>query len=122
MQAQTEGYCEWKQGSLVVKVPRELGHHEADQLRQEADRLIDSCQVRQLVFDFSQTEFMDSAGIGVIIGRCRAMGYHGGSVVARNLSGRLQKIFAVSGLHKLIQTEPREAAGRKKEDDNAGAE
>lgn len=105
MQTHTEKYCELKEGCLLVHVPQELDHHEANQLRQETDRLIDACHVRQLVFDFSGTEFMDSSGIGVIIGRCRAMSYHGGEVYARNVSGRLEKIFMVSGLHKLIQTE-----------------
>lgn len=96
-------HCEWKDGYLLVHVPRELDHHYAGELRMEADRLIDECHVKELVFDFSETEFMDSAGIGVIIGRCKNMGYYGGVVSARNLNGRVKKIFTVSGLHKLIR-------------------
>ena len=105
MQIHTEKYCELCGNCLLVHVPRELDHHEAGQLRQEVDGMINAGHVRQLVFDFSRTEFMDSSGIGVMIGRCRAMGYHGGEVIARNLSSRLEKIFLASGLHKLIQTE-----------------
>lgn len=95
---------EIRDGSLRVFMPRELDHHEAGKLRAQTDLLIENYQIRQLVFDFSQTEFMDSSGIGVIIGRCRNMGYFGGEVVAQNLNGRVQKIFTISGLHKIIRT------------------
>lgn len=100
-----EKYCELKEGCLTVHVPKELDHHEASQMKMEADLLIDACQVKVLVFDFKETEFMDSSGIGVIIGRCRTMGYYGGEVFATNLNGRIKKIFEVSGLHKLIRTD-----------------
>ncbi len=98
-----ENQYEVKDGCLIIHMPRELDHHEASQLKMQADLLIEGCQIRRLVFDFSETEFMDSSGIGVIIGRCRNMGYYGGEVSAINLSERLEKIFMVSGLHKLIK-------------------
>ncbi len=100
-----ETYCELKDGYLLVHVPRELDHHRAGSLRMEADLLIDAYQVRKVVFDFSGTEFMDSSGIGVIIGRSRNMGYCGGEVTAQNLNERIRKIFMVSGLHKIVKTE-----------------
>lgn len=98
-------YCELQDGKLRIQVPRELDHHEANQLKAEADMLIEAYQVKHLIFDFSETEFMDSSGIGVIIGRCRNVGYYGGDVSAQNLSDRLKKIFRVSGLHTLIQVD-----------------
>lgn len=45
---------------------------------------------------------MDSSGIGVIIGRCRNLGYSGGDVSACNLNDRVEKIFSASGLKKII--------------------
>ena len=48
---------------------------------------------------------MDSSGIGVIIGRCKSMGFAGGEVSARNLNERLKKIFIVSGLQKIVKTD-----------------
>ncbi|MGN0142140.1 MAG: anti-sigma factor antagonist [Roseburia sp.] len=93
-----------QEGKLVVWVPRELDHHEAAKLRAETDLMIESYHVKKLIFDFSRTEFMDSSGIGVIIGRCRNMGYFGGEVMAQNLNERIQKIFTISGLHKMIKT------------------
>lgn len=92
-----------KDGCMRISMPREVDHHFAEQLRKEADLLIGACHVRSLVFDFAETEFMDSSGIGVLIGRCKNMGYSGGRVSAENLNERIQKIFIVSGLHKMIQ-------------------
>lgn len=91
-----------KDGHLTVQMPKEIDHHCAKELRQDIDRMIEVSHVRTLVFDFSQTEFMDSSGIGVLIGRCRNLGYSGGSVQAVHVNDRVQKIFMVSGLNKLI--------------------
>ncbi len=100
-----ECHYELTKGCLTISMPKELDHHSAEQLRQEADLLIDSYRVRNLIFDFSGTEFMDSSGIGVLIGRCRNMNYCGGSVKAKHMNARIQKIFRISGLHKLMETE-----------------
>lgn len=100
-----ECHYELKAGCLTISMPKELDHHSAEQLRMEADLLIDSYRVRSLVFDFAGTEFMDSSGIGVLIGRCRNMNYCGGSVTARHMNERIQKIFRISGLHRLMETE-----------------
>lgn len=98
------GY-EQKGGKLTVFIPKELDHHEAGKLRAEVDMLIDTYRARCLVFDFSNTEFMDSSGIGVVIGRCRNMNFSGGEVYAKNLNERVEKIFTVSGLKKIIKIE-----------------
>lgn len=89
-------------GHMTIQMPKEIDHHCAKELRQDIDRMIEVSHVRNVTFDFSQTEFMDSSGIGVLIGRCRNLGYSGGSVQAIHVNGRVQKIFMVSGLNKLI--------------------
>lgn len=93
---------ETKTGSLRVYAPREIDECAASELRTELDMLIDNYQIRRLIFDFAETEFMDSSGIGMLIGRSRKMGYAGGYVEADHLNGRVQKIFALAGLPKLI--------------------
>ena len=55
---------EMGQGKLRVVVPKELDHHLATQLKEEADLLIETYHVKTLIFDFTNTEFMDSSGIG----------------------------------------------------------
>ncbi len=98
-----------KDGCMRIAMPKEVDHHCAEQLRKEADLLIGAYHIRRLVFDFAETEFMDSSGIGVVIGRCKNMGYGGGEVLAEHLNERIQKIFIVSGLHKMIRVMPKEA-------------
>lgn len=90
---------------LTILMPQEVDHHVARHMSREVDCLIDSWHVRTLVFDFGETEFMDSSGIGVLIGRKKTMDMHGGRVRAVNLSGRAMKIFEKSGLPQIIETE-----------------
>lgn len=88
---------------LVIRMPREVDHHSSETLRQETDGLLLRYPVRSLVFDFQDTVFMDSSGIGVILGRCRNLRFAGSHVTAVHLNGQIQKIFQVSGLHKVIE-------------------
>ena len=91
---------------LMVKMPQEVDHHKSGYISKTADDYIMKEGVGNVVFDFEDTRFMDSSGIGVLIGRCKKMGYGGGEVVAEHLSERIQKIFVVSGLHKMIRVAP----------------
>ncbi|MCI5919741.1 MAG: anti-sigma factor antagonist [Roseburia sp.] len=99
---------ELKGGNLTIRMPKELDHHCASQIQVEADLLLQSYLVKRLVFDFSETEFMDSSGIGVIIGRYQNLRYAGGEVVASHLNARMSKIFVISGLHKIVKIEKEE--------------
>ena len=92
-------------GRLLVRMPRELDHHHAGQLRMEIDYLMAAYPVRTIAFDFKDTVFMDSSGIGVIIGRCKNLNFSGGHVTAIHLNEQIQKIFKVSGLYKIIEVE-----------------
>lgn len=95
-----KGFC------LIVHVPTELDHHVAKSIQEDVDSMISTYGVRTVVFDFENTEFMDSSGIGVILGRCRNLSFSGGKVKAVNLvNDRVKKIFAMAGLHKVIQVE-----------------
>ncbi len=94
---------EIKEPNLVVWVPKELDHHQADIVRREVERIQQVYHIKNLTFDFSETEFMDSSGIGMLIGRSRSLGFCNGEVYARNLSGRVEKIFQASGLFKIIK-------------------
>lgn len=93
------------EGELVIPMPQELDHHAAKTLGREIDFLIDTWQIKRLVFDFKDTEFMDSSGIGVIIGRKKTMDLYGGRVCALHLGDRVQQIFEKSGLLRLVEIE-----------------
>lgn len=64
---------------LVLKVTGELDHHCADELRRRIDREILRTLVKDVVFDFTELTFMDSAGIGVLMGRYRTVSHLGGT-------------------------------------------
>lgn len=84
-------------------MPKEVDQHIANDVRIFLEQMIAAEQVRELIFDFSETEFMDSAGVGVIIGRCRTLSYYNGKVYATNIGERVDKIFRASGLYKIVE-------------------
>ena len=92
-----------EKGCLVVYVPRELDHHQANRIRSETELLIDTYHVRHLVFDFTETEFMDSSGIGLIMGRYRAMGLRGDCIRATGGSAYIEKLLHLSGVYKFVE-------------------
>ena len=92
-----------KGNSLIVYVPRELDHHFAEQVTKEVDAELLRGTVKQLVFDFSDTTFMDSSGIGMLMGRKRLLGYSGGTVSAIHVSDRLKKIMELSGISRYVE-------------------
>ena len=97
--------CEYvlKNNVLRILVPGELDHHVASQIQQETDLLVGTDCIHRIVFDFKNTEFMDSSGIGVILGRYKNMKFSGGTVEAEHVNERIRKIFAMSGMEDLIK-------------------
>ena len=89
--------------SLSYQMPKEVDHHVAKEICQELDRLIETYGILELVLDFSQTEFMDSSGIGVVIGRSKTMRFRGGSIVATGVGKRVDTILRSAGLYQLLQ-------------------
>lgn len=88
---------------LVYTMPTEVDHHVAKDMCQELDMLVESYRIRELVLDFAQTEFMDSSGIGVVIGRSKTMHFYGGVLSACNIGKRVDTILRSAGLYKIIQ-------------------
>lgn len=87
---------------LLIELPKELDHYSADIIREGADRIFARENIKNIVFDFKNTSFMDSSGIGVIIGRYKNVRFIGGSVGAIHVSDRIKKIFTISGLYKIV--------------------
>lgn len=87
---------------LIYHVPLELDHRSATQIRNQIDCLIDGAGVREVIFDFSNTDFMDSSGIGVVIGRHKKLMLYEGKVMAYGVNERIEKLFRASGLNRII--------------------
>ncbi len=88
--------------TLTISLPAEIDHHSSEQIRREADRLVQKKNIRCILFDFSDAVFMDSSGIGMIIGRYKMMRFMGGSVMAINVGERMKQILTMSGIYRVI--------------------
>ena len=88
---------------LTVYLPREVDHPAADEIRRESDNILRKNYIRTMVFDFSETMFMDSSGIGAIMGRYRMIQLINGEVWAVHTNARIKKILTLSGMTKIMQ-------------------
>ena len=87
---------------LVVEITEEIDHHVAEKIRRKVDNEITRYMPRKTIFDFSRVSFMDSAGIGMLIGRYKMMKLIGGSLEIVNISETVKRILEMSGINKII--------------------
>ena len=87
---------------LVLKITEEIDHHSAEKIRRIADNEITRYMPRKVVFDFNKVSFMDSSGIGMIIGRYKTATMLGGIVEMKNVNPSVQKVLEMSGVLKII--------------------
>lgn len=88
---------------LVVSLIGELDHHSAEEVRVKIDDRISRENIRKLVLDFSGVTFMDSSGIGVIIGRYKKISMCSGEVNIISVSKSIKRVFELSGIFKIIK-------------------
>lgn len=87
---------------MVIHCGDDLDHHHVVEMREKADRLIERGNVRHIIFDFLGVDFMDSSGIGFIMGRYRKVLFQSGKVALAGISPNVDRIFALSGLYKIM--------------------
>ena len=92
--------------TLTVSLVGELDHHAAASIREQIDTEVVRRSAKMLVLDFAKLSFMDSSGIGLIMGRYRLMQTRKGKLSVRNLSPRYQQMARMAGLEKLGVLEP----------------
>ena len=98
--------------SLTVTIAGELDHCAAPQIRQMLDDLLTDPTVTHLTLDLENLTFMDSSGIGVLLGRLRLLQGRGGSMSVQHLQPPVEKLFRLSGLHRVITVESGRKGGR----------
>lgn len=91
--------------TLVVKLDGELDQSCAADIREKIDREISIHAINNLVMDFNKVTFMDSSGIGMIIGRYKLIKARGGKMLIIRISPQVDKIIEISGLKTLIDFE-----------------
>ena len=87
---------------LMVKMPKEVDHHNSGYISKTADKFIMKDGIGNVVFDFEDTHFMDSSGIGIIMGRYKKISCFGGHVYVIHADQRIRRMLAVSGMLKIV--------------------
>ena len=92
---------EYKNNVLTAFLDGELDHDSASRIRQRLDSSVRSLRPRLLCLNFEKVSFMDSSGVGLVMGRYRQMKLLGGALRVKNVSDSIYRIFAMSGLEGL---------------------
>lgn len=88
---------------LVVSLSGELDHHTAKDVKNLIEEVIKNRGIVNLVFDFTNLTFMDSSGIGVVIGRYKLVRSMGGKVTIVSPARNVSKLLSMSGINKIIE-------------------
>ncbi|MHC6180687.1 anti-sigma F factor antagonist [Clostridium sp. JNZ X4-2] len=88
---------------LIVGIKGELDHHSAEEVRNKIDDRLDRDGLDKLIMDFSGVSFMDSSGIGVVIGRYKKLNLKNGAMCIAGATDLVKRVFELSGLFKIIK-------------------
>lgn len=88
--------------TLIIKIMEDMDHHSAQYLRQKIDSEIIKATVKNIIFDFSKVNFMDSSGIGVVVGRYKNIQKLNGRAAIVTANPKIMQIFEMSGVLKII--------------------
>ena len=99
---------------LKIKLRGEIDHHSAVAIRTQIDDMIRSKRPKSLNIDMSVIDFMDSSGLGLVMGRHALMQRKGGELVVRGANERVMRIFKLAGLERMVRIEGKERANEGK--------
>lgn len=91
--------------TLVVKLDGEIDHSCAGEIRERIDRELSLHSIQNLVWDFGNVEFMDSSGIGMLVGRYQRVKERGGKTMIIRPKPQVNKVLEISGIKKIISCE-----------------
>ncbi len=86
---------------VTARLAGEIDHHEARRIREQIDPAVERIRAKELRLDFSGVTFMDSAGVGLIMGRFKLMQSLGGRLVVTDVPARLERMMRLAGLDRL---------------------
>ncbi len=89
--------------NLIVRLVGELDEHSAEQVRRKLDTLFTENNFTVAILDLARMSFMDSTGIGVLIGRYKLLRKNNKHLFVKNPSVTIDKIFKMSGLYEIIE-------------------
>ena len=88
--------------TLTINFDGEIDHHSCSEIAVIADNAIKKYLPQKLIFDFKNVNFMDSAGIGMVIGRYKQLMRFGGKAEIVNINDNIKRIFSMVGIFKII--------------------
>ena len=91
-----------KDKQLVFKITEEIDHHTTEKIRRKMDNEIQRYMPKRIIFNFNSVTFMDSAGIGMLIGRYKIAKMFGATLELINVKPSIKKIFEMCGVLKII--------------------
>lgn len=94
---------ETKKDVLLIRLKGELDHHTAENLRNKVSDEIEKNNIHHIVLNLEELTFMDSSGLGVILGRYKQIQSQGGEMVVCSISPAVKRLFEMSGLFKIIR-------------------
>lgn len=90
--------------TLIVYLEGELDHCSAQNIRRLLDGCIRDGDVKNMILDMERLAFMDSSGIGVILGRYKQIKDKGGRMMVRNMNRQVERVFRLSGMNQVIES------------------
>ena len=88
---------------IVAYISGEIDHHNAKEIRETIDNAAERTSPKKLILDFRGVTFMDSSGIGLVMGRYKLMTSLGGELEVTNVSAHIKKVMKISGLEKFAK-------------------
>ncbi len=92
-----------KSNVLIIRLVGELDHHTSAKLRQQIEQLIETKKIKHILLNMGELSFMDSSGLGVILGRYKQISQAGGKMVICSISNSIYRLFELSGMFKILQ-------------------
>lgn len=90
-------------GAAIARLSGEIDHHNARELRTQLDKYIIAVQPREFAIDFKNITFMDSSGIGLIMGRSKLMHECGGILEVRNPQPYIKRVLKLAGIERIVK-------------------
>ena len=102
---------------LNIKLVGEIDHHSAVRVRADIDTLIFESRPKRVILDLSQISFMDSSGLGLIMGRYTLIKELGGTLILRSPTAAVTKILSLAGMERIVKIEKEPKEDVKNEDE-----
>lgn len=94
--------------AMIVRLQGELDHHSAADLKNQMEHMIEQENINHIILSLKDLDFMDSSGLGVILGRYKQVMNKGGKMIVCDCNPSIYRLFEMSGLFKILSIEENE--------------